>query len=78
MGKHSLRHGPARAGSVFQDLQGGPGPSGSQALRHPGSAGCCGKAKKGVEPLRLDLAWGSQGRGRGGAEVSHKGRESLA
>lgn len=35
-----------------------PGPSGSQALGHPGAAGSPGRAENRVEACGLDLAWG--------------------
>lgn len=61
VGKQGLRHGTAGAGS------GGPGPgkrlSGSQALGHPGTAECLGRAENRIRACGLDLVQG-QGRKR--------------
>lgn len=54
--KHSLRYRTARAGSGIPRSVTRLGPSGFQALGHPGSAGSCKRAECGG--LRLDLAWG--------------------
>ena len=54
------------------------GPSGSQALRHQGAAGCHERAEKGVGACGLDLAQGQGGK-RGELWLGSVGRrESLA
>lgn len=60
MGKLSLMRETAGAGSGIPGPGKRLGPSGSQALGHPGATGSCGRAENGVEVRRLALAlvWG--------------------
>jgi hypothetical protein len=65
------------AGSRVLGSAGRPGPSGSQALGHPGIAGCCRRAENGVGACRLDLAWG-QREDQEELRLGPTGTESLA
>ena len=66
VGKHNLRHRTAGDGSGVSRPAGGPGPSGSQALGHPGTSRNCERAENGVGAFRMDL---TQGQGNGGEEL---------
>ena len=60
--KCSLRYGDVRTGSRVPRPAVSLGPSGSQALGHPGPPGSCKRAENGVGACGVDLAWGRGGK----------------